>query len=268
MTTVSRNTVFLDKEEKRGSDMMIGKKFGLSVLALGVISAAAWAGPKEEEHFDVSPGVSNGQLVTGGFIDDTQTFIPDVRVFGYEFGEEDPLQPFFAQDPGFNNFPLSNGGTFPANTDFGFDVLSNLQVWDGAGDVSFGLVPNGTSLLLEKGSQFIEVGPDNALPLSGFTIETSDGDGQIEDTHLDAILQGPGGADPALGIYLVEMRLTSTADLLASESFWAVFNAGLDEEAHEEAIEWVETVLVPEPAMAMMMLVGGGLAFSRRRRSA
>lgn len=247
--------------------MFFGKKFNSGVLVLGVMTATTLAGPKEEPHFDVSPGMMNGQLVTGGFIDDTQTFIPDVRVFGYEFGEKDPLQPFFSQDPGFNNFGQSNGGTFPANAELGFDVLNHLMVWDGNGDVTFGAVPNGTSLLLERGLSSIEVGNDNAMPLDGFLIDTSNADGGISDVHLDATLQNDGGTDPALGIYLVEMRITTSASGVAdSDPFWLVYNTGLDEEAHEEAIDWVTTNLVPEPGMGVLCSVGGLVALSVRRK--
>ncbi len=55
-------------------------------------------------HVDIRPYVSGGRIITGtselnGAIVDP---ISDLaRVFGAEFGEHDPLQPFFTDQPGF-----------------------------------------------------------------------------------------------------------------------------------------------------------------------
>ncbi len=247
--------------------MLFRKNFGFGAMMLCVVAHGARAEPIERLHFDVSPGMSDEQLVTGAFIDDAQTFIPDIRVFGYEFGEKDPLQPFFSQDPGFNNFGQANGGTFPADAELGFDVLDHLLVWDGNGDTEFNAVPNGTGLLLERGSFSIEVGNDNALPLAGFLIDMSDSDGTISDVHLNAILQGNDGNNPAMGIYLVKIRITTNATGIAdSDPFWLVYNAGLDEKAHEEAIDWVSVNLVPEPGMGITCLMGVLMVLSVRRK--
>ena len=52
--------------------------------------------------------------------------------------------------------------------------------------------------------------------------------------------------------------------MLESESFWIVFNLGLDDEVFEESVEWVEGNLVPAPG-ALAILSIAGLAGRRRR---
>ena len=49
-----------------------------------------------------------------------------------------------------------------------------------------------------------------------------------------------------------------------SDSFYIVFNLGLDDEVFEESVEWVEGNLVPAPG-AIAMLAIAGLAGRRRR---
>ena len=104
----------------------------------------AWA------EFDVTPYNDGGKIVTGGHDD----FEADPalannefqRVFGYEFGEE-PTAPFVIEDPGFNNEPTftvgygtQNGALLP-NAALTFNLLTNLQFWDGTGSVAFGPAP-------------------------------------------------------------------------------------------------------------------------------
>src|SRR5262249_26229113 len=65
--------------------------------------------------------VVNQQVVTNGFDDDTSVFQAKMRVFNYSF-QEDPGDPFFTQDPGFN--ALANNGLPGTGTDInGFSVV-------------------------------------------------------------------------------------------------------------------------------------------------
>lgn len=216
----------------------------------------------DEAHLDVSPGSDGSKIITGGFDHDTDEFTPDIRVFPYEFGEI-PLQPFFAEDPGFNNFSQTDGGTFPANADLGFNITDNLLYWDGTGSVTLDPIADATTMIFELGSQSATIGGSTALPVSGFTVETSNNDGAIEDTHFDVTLDGPGLLDPANGIYVVEAVLTTNVGLADSDPIWWVFNLGLDEVAHEAAEEYVENVLVPEPT-SLVLLTLAGLLIRRR----
>jgi uncharacterized protein (TIGR03382 family) len=63
------------------------------------------------------------------------------------------------------------------------------------------------------------------------------------------------------------MELNVTMDgLQDSETFWIVFNLGLDEEDYETSVGWVEANLVPAPA-ALPVLGAMGLLVGRRRRN-
>lgn len=237
------------------------------VIVISILSVASIA---EGQHLDISPGVDNGQLVTGGYDDADQSFTPGVRVFGYDFGEE-ILDPYFAEDPGIHSLPASSGGSFPANSSLSFDIQADLLYWTGSG---FGAVPSGESLQLEKGSFGVNVGSGETLPKTGLLIGSSDPTGVIHE-HLDSFLFGSDGnavagdgIEPAIGVYLLEITLkTDAVGILDSDSIWIVYNNGMDEADHDLAIEWVEQNLVPEPASACLLLAGGTL-FLRRRRSA
>src|SRR5262249_1184858 len=126
----------------------------MRVYAAGFVAiAAVFAATRARADFDVSPTVVNQQVVTNGFDDDTSVFQAKMRVFNYSF-QEDPGDPFFTQDPGFN--ALANNGLPGTGTDINglgpntgsgfFDVLSDLQYWNGTDPVSFGAVPNGESI--------------------------------------------------------------------------------------------------------------------------
>ena len=67
----------------------------------------------------------------------------------------------------------------------------------------------------------------------------------------------------APGAYLVE--LTASMDgYNTSDSFYVVFNLGLDEEAYEESVDWVNDNIIPAPGV-LALLGMGGLAVRRRR---
>src|SRR6476620_3637814 len=92
-------------------------------------------------HEDVLPYGLGGKIVTGGHDDVVGTDNVTQRVFGYDFGE-DASDPYVIGDPGFNNGAFAigiypNNGLLPANFTLGFNVLSNLQFWNGSGPVSF-----------------------------------------------------------------------------------------------------------------------------------
>lgn len=223
------------------------------------------------EHLDVRPYVSGGKIVTGaaeldGAIVDPVSDLE--RVFGVEFGEDDPGQPFFTEDPGF----LSEPGAFPGGEGafVGFNATAGLSYWTGSG---FGAVPASETLQITFGSQSVNVA---TAPVAGFDFAVIDGDEALHE-HLDHELYGSdGNAVPAstdgieatAGIYLLELELTTTmTGVSESDPFWIVFNAGGAEVDHEAAIEWVEINLVPEPASALFVALGGLFALMRRRRA-
>jgi hypothetical protein len=231
-------------------------------------------------HDDVVPYELDGKIATGGHDDVLGTDNITQHVFGFDFGE-DPLDPYFIGDPGINNGAFAigvypNDGLLPANFTLAFNVLTNLQYWDGAGGVSFAAAPADVTLGLNRASNTVLIsgtGQSGTPP----TIGSTGASGRLH-VHINSLLNFTDGTDPTPpnapdGIYLVGLELTlAGSGLLNSDPIYLVYNNGLDEEIHDEAIGWVEMNLVPEPtgiaivAPALALLAAGGLA--RRRRAA
>jgi hypothetical protein len=219
------------------------------------------------QHADISPRVESGRIVTDGFDDATSSVLPGLRVFGYDF-QEDPLDPYFAGDPGFN---ATAGSGLPEGQNLVFNVLSgpavsgtpgNLGYWNGTGDVSLGAVPNGETLRLNFGAQNRVVDASTA-EVAGFSLGTIGAGGTLH-RHLNSFLERAGGANPADGIYVFAMELTAQG-VGDSAPFWIVFNNGLSEGQHDAAIEYVEANLVPEPGVLGALLMLGVMGVRRRK---
>ncbi len=243
-------------------------KYSGLFLISGLFSLAATA--VHAQHADIRPYIAGGRIVTGTAELDGGIVVPisnHARVFGSEFGEDDPGQPFLAEDPGF----LSEDGAFPGGSGHfvGFNALAGLRLWTGSG---FGPVPDFETLQVTRGSQSINVG---AAPTAGFNFAVIDTHGGLHD-HMAYELYGadgnpvPGdGVEPTAGIFLLELELTTTMPGVgASLPLWIVFNSGGEdfEEHHEAAVQWVETHLVPEPMTGLLLALGAGLALRRKRR--
>jgi hypothetical protein len=172
-------------------------------------------------------------------------------------------------DPGFNTVGASAlpGGSqlilrVPSPTIFG--LPANLTYWGGSGEVNFGAVPSGESLRLNRGTQD-RIFANNTSAIADLSIGTVGANGSIHQ-HLNSFLQGsdgnvdPGdGIVPADGVYLATFNLASSDPLIAdSQPLFLVYNNGVSEAFHDEAIDWVETNLVPipEPATLALALLG------------
>lgn len=227
-------------------------------------------------HFDVKPKVVSGKIQTDGYDDSQASTELDVRVFGYDFGEN-VNDPFGITDPGFNTVGPSG---LTGGADFKFNVLGSLQYWDGLGSVSLANVTAGEKLRFFLGSidQLTATGSSGAQP--GFTIQTVNANGSLH-KHLNAELRGadnntipagPGawgtgdGVEAAAGVYVLPIEVyLSSGPILASDPFYLVFNNGLTEEQHDEAIDFVQANLLPEPASLSLLGLGAGFILRRRR---
>lgn len=248
---------------------------------LASVSIADTAGA----HMDVRPYASGGQIITGGTDDGTGDIISVVRVYGYDFGEE-PADPFVIGDPGFN---ATNTSGLPAGS-LKFNVLSSLLYWDGAGSPAFTAPISGESLSLRSGSVSRVDVTGSSAPGAGFTISAVSATGTLH-KHLSSWLLGsdgnavpadafpsgdgittlPGdGIEAATGVYAFAMELrvtgsTNDTDLLTkSDPFWFVYNNGLSEDAHDVAMEFIETNYVPEPTTAGLLMAGAAMLLRRR----
>lgn len=241
-------------------------------LLAAFVCITCFAASAVAQHADIRPYVQDNQLHTAGFVDATSSILPNSRVFGYDF-REDPLDPFFIQDPGFNASATSG---IPGGSQLLFNIVgaaslglpSNLSYWDGTGQVVFGAVPNGETLTLKFGSQS-RLADNSTATVAGFSIQTATASGSIH-RHLESILSAASG-DPAAGIYLLALDLLSSDTAIQkSDPFFIAYNNGLDEEVHDAAIDWVqENLVVPEPSTIVLMvgltLLANG--FGMRKRS-
>lgn len=137
-----------------------------SLFALVLCPAALQA-----QHADIVPRVEDGRIVTGGHDHGSGEEFPNLRVFGYDFGE-DPADPYFASDPGLEAEP---GSGLPGGSQLRFDIPgagaaglpATLSYWDGTGDVTFAAPAGGETLRLNLGSQNATAGSGTgAVPAS------------------------------------------------------------------------------------------------------
>ena len=151
---------------------------------------------------------------------------------------------FWTDEPGFD----SHAGTFPAGSSIGLNIIDALKKWNGNGfDI---LDPNTDETLTVSflfGSKFVmcETG---AGFVSGFDVPVAN-DGSWH-KHLGYTLNSPDNNDPNEGIYLLALELYNTRNepnLIYSNPFWIVFNLGISEEEHHNAIHWINENLVQLP---------------------
>ena len=226
----------------------VTKSLSLSCVATGVVLAVSAVATADEEHYDIGVWNDSGVLRTGGWDHDTEQMAVDyLRVFEAEFGE-DASFPFSTDEPGIGgvaaDIGLAEGDIFQLN------IASGLGRWNGNG-FDFG---GDTNIDIE----YLGANVDT---LSGGSIDFLVADDY--DYHPFYTIGSTG--IPSDGAYLMELN-ASMAGLQSSESFWVVFNLGLDEEDYEASVEWVEENLVPAPAALPLLGLMGCGAVRRRRK--
>ncbi len=226
-------------------------RFLVSIAVVGAVSQVSLA----QEHVDVLllPSGDGTSIVTGSYDDDTMMQVaPSERVFGAEFGEADPMDMNFADEPGFQSFDPSFDGL-----DWGFDIVDAVRVWDGSDfdtvspltmTLEFGF--SVTSPVMAGGTT---PGFDLPIPVGGFH------------DHLDIFLDAPDQTAAHDGVYLLSLNARVTG-FNSSDTYWFVMNRGLDEEVHDAAIDYVRDVLVPTPGAFATFALAGVVFHGRRRR--
>jgi len=151
---------------------------------------------------------------------------------------------FWTDEPGFDSHP----GLFPAGSSVGFNILDALKKWNGNGfDI---LDPNTDETLTVSflfGSTFATC-QTGAGFVEGFDIPVA-GDGSWH-KHLGYTLNGVGNNNPNDGIYLLALEIYNTSsepNITSSNPFWIVFNLGMSEDDHHNAIHWVNENLSQLP---------------------
>jgi MYXO-CTERM domain-containing protein len=198
----------------------------------------------------ILPDSVSGAVRTGAFDDATESIVnTNQRVFFADFGEADPLQPNFADEPGFRGL----ASDFGDGSSWSFNITGAVGLWNGA-DFS---TPSPFTISLGFGPASVT---SAAGSVSGFSVPVSGDDGF--DDHLDVILDAPtdGTAD---GIYLLRLSI-AVPGFADSDEIWWVLNRGLSETEHDAAIDFARAN-VPAPSSALALL-GAGLLAGRRRR--
>lgn len=234
-------------------------------------------------HDDVVPYGNLTKLLIGAHDDLNNTTSASQAAFGFDFGE-DPNDPWVINDPGFNNSSAFTAGVFPGDgllPASGSLVLSvfggrygPLHYWNGTGSPAFLPVSNGVEIALDSGTPFLRIG---GTTTSGSISIGSITAGRIH-KHIDSLI-GAGGSGgsfttqgAANGFYAFGATLAVPASgLLASDPIYFVYNVGMSETIHDEALDFYATHVVPEPSslhacgLGLVCLAGGG-AWRRLRK--
>ena len=213
-------------------------------MALALSTLVCSFAVADEEHYDIGIWNDNGTLMTGGFDHDDETLaVQNLRVFEAEFGE-DKLFPFSTDEPGVGGVAADAG--LIEGSIINMNISAGLGVWNGSG-FDYG---TGNSMDIDYGTTTVNTDLGGTLD---FLV--------TEDFDLHPIWTIGSGASN--GAYLVE--LTAAMDgYNTSESFYVVFNLGLDEEDYEASVDWVNDNIIPAPGV-LPALGLFGLALRRRR---
>ena len=210
-------------------------------LALTVF--AAIGGAARAVHLDVWVHKDIVNRVDSGYFDVNAgvPITPMDRALGWDF-QEFSEDPYYANNPGY--FAESNtnpgGSQLPGGSLVGFNLLSDLQYWNGNGPVSFSPVPADETISLNYGSSTVTVGTGTGAQ-PGFTLAqvasgTAEGFLHI---HVNANIGASSGV-PTDGIYIFQEQLTSNAPgVINSLPFWVVFNNNISEDQRGEAINFL-----------------------------
>lgn len=229
--------------------MMSFRKMMMTTAALAALQAV----PALAQHSDVEFEYANGMIEV--------EFGAEGRVFESEFPTTGIFEQF-TDDPGFASEAAEGLGVNPFDN-IDYNILGPLEYHDGSG---FAAVPTGASILIEDNPNGgLTVDASTAGPISGTgLIGQADAGGDVH-THIDFTLQPNTLGAPEYGAYALLMELTTDATGIGnSDSFYVVFNFGLDEVTFEGAVEDFANK-IPEPTTLVVAAMGGLVLLSRRR---
>ena len=209
-----------------------------SLACVALIGAAAPV--LSAAHVDILAYNDNGVLDTGHVDVESDQVLTGTQLFtqtfdlvypglvgatapGFYCYSDYPLLP--SSDLGFNALAMTNPDTL---------VTSNLFYWDGDGAVDFAAPTVGSTLQFRLSSATNISVDGSASDVPGFVIDTTSPDGLLH-KHISYAAHGPGGSDPADGLYLVSIQLTMPG-LTDSEPVYFLFNADYQRDAQNNII--------------------------------
>lgn len=234
--------------------------------SLAAISALVLAPSLALAHFDFVPRVSDGKVAAAGHDDANGLDVPSLTVSGFDFGENLD-DPYNIADPGFNSLgptsftPSSQLRLVPLGV-----AGSYLRYWDGTGEPAF--APASPSVRIDLvGSPSRKVSftasaatltPSSSTSL---LVGTFDAVNAALHVHLGSSIYFAGLQQPdtvPVGAYLLSFQLINPGTPVAgSDPLFIVFNNGLTEELHDDAIALVQSsyarAVVPEPATLALL---------------
>jgi hypothetical protein len=232
------------------------------IVSLPVFAAAlAVIEPAVGQHFDIflARPTTGTQTIVGGADVDALNYDDTTRVFEAEMGAVGGE--FLALEPGVNHPNLNNPvGAYPSSgagllttdvlrlfeRDFTVGgVEDDLFYWDGIGAVSF--TPSTADFRVDSADPFPgNPGVGGSYDDHPFLVVDSDA---LEGLYLASVYGVVDGFDPGDPVFIV---------FATSEDF---------EDVHEVAVEWVQSnLVVPEPASALLVLIGSCAVLVIRRR--
>ncbi|MEM7578117.1 MAG: PEP-CTERM sorting domain-containing protein [Planctomycetota bacterium] len=196
-------------------------------------------------------------------------------------------EPGLATDGSLPSPPDPDGVVFafPANTALTAEAAlipvlgTNAAYWDGTGAPSFGALPAGQFLIVE--SPFVGPGLVEEIELDGSAVAPSGtlapwqtGPEGTEHDHFE-FLHSAADAEAGAGVYLLALDYATTDSTVAGTTLTYLLGYGgttFDDPALEDLLEtaeaYVEANIVPEPATASLLALGGLVAMRRRRNRA
>lgn len=192
-------------------------------LALLVAAHAQHAG-------DIAITRTGSTLVTNTY--DSASALTPERIFLTTLG--DTGVPRFTSNPGFE----AAAGTFTAGSRLGWNAVSGLQRWNGSAfEPAVGMELELKYLTLKNTVA--------AAPIEGFSLAVQSNGGIHR--HLGFTLRDASGLGPATGAYLLSLQLYATDSTSVSETFWILFNDGIDAAAFNAIAQAGRKVLLPDP---------------------
>jgi hypothetical protein len=236
-----------------------------------------WAAAARAD-FDVSPrwsGVSGDPMITWGFDDGPPGVLSatPMRVFLFAFDNpNDSSIPNHntTTDPGTHAVSSEDVGLTPSELPDGshisFDILSNLQYWNGSTFTT--ALPGNETLQLQIGTSSDTLAGTGPIP-AGYQIgkvgPPSFGSEELH-VHFASTLTGPGAVDPTDGVYGFLMQLKSDdPDIANSAPYFVLYDYGTPAGDDDAAVAYAET-LVPEPSACVLAALGGALTLGGCRR--
>jgi hypothetical protein len=196
----------------------------LATIAALLLHATALA----QHAGDVAITRSGSALFTNAYDADLSP-VPE-RLFVTTLG--DTGVPRFTSNPGFE----AAAGTFPAGTRLGWKAVDGLRRWNGS---TFEPVTGIEMEVKYLTAKFVVA----EQPVAGFDLAVQSNGGIHR--HLSFTLRDPSGTGPASGAYLLSLQLNAAALSGSSETFWILFNDGLDAATFDGLMTSARAQLLP-----------------------